>query len=66
MKLKQILYNNKYDTAILNKVNRTNDEQKHKKGKTQQDRLNLHMLEDKPNLLLSYLKTQISKSHSRP
>jgi hypothetical protein len=33
--IKQILYNNKkYDTAILNRVSRTNDEQEHKAGKT--------------------------------
>jgi NADPH-dependent 7-cyano-7-deazaguanine reductase QueF-like protein len=33
--IKQIRYNNKYDTAILNKVSRTNDEHEHKEGKTQ-------------------------------
>ena len=33
--IKQILYNNKYGTAILNKVNRTKDVQECKKGKTQ-------------------------------
>jgi hypothetical protein len=31
--IKQILYNNKYGTAILNKVNRTKDVQEHKEGK---------------------------------
>jgi hypothetical protein len=46
-------YNNQYDTAILNKVNWTNDEQKHKEGRHKQDGLNSHMLEDIPNLLLS-------------
>jgi len=33
--LKQILYNNKYGTVILNKVNRTKDEQEQKEGKAQ-------------------------------
>jgi hypothetical protein len=28
------IHNNKYDTAILNKVSRTNGEQEHKEGDT--------------------------------
>jgi hypothetical protein len=32
-RIKQILYNNKYCTAILNKVNRTKGVQEHKEGK---------------------------------
>jgi len=55
--IKQILYNNKYGTAILNKVKETKDVQERKEGKTKQDGLNSHMLEDRPNLLLSYSKT---------
>jgi hypothetical protein len=33
--IKQILYNNKYDTRILNKITWTNDVQEKKKVKTQ-------------------------------
>jgi hypothetical protein len=59
--IKEIIYNNKHDTAILNKVSRINDEQEHKEGKTQKDGLNSNMLEDRPNLSLSYSNTLISK-----
>jgi hypothetical protein len=37
-----------------------------RKERHKQDGQNSHMLEDKPNLLLSYLKTLISKYLSRP
>jgi hypothetical protein len=37
-----------------------------RKERHKQEGLNSHMLEDKPNLLLSYIKMLISKSLSRP
>jgi len=46
---------------IKQMMNKNTRKERHK-----QDGLNSHMLEDKPNLLLSYVKTLISKSVSRP
>jgi hypothetical protein len=65
--MKEMLYNNKYNTAILNKIIRINDAQEQKEER--KHRLNgpkSHELDDEPNLLLSYSKTLISKSLSRP
>ena len=55
--IKQILYNNKYGTAILNKVNGTKMYKNTRKERHKQDGLNSHMLEDRPKLILSYSKT---------
>jgi len=64
--MKDILYNNKYDTAVLNKIVRRNDAQEQKEKKKRLNGPNSQTLDDKPDLLLSYSKTLISKSLSRP
>jgi len=42
-KIKQILYNNKYNTDVR-KINRTINEKEHKKGNKNKDGQNAHML----------------------
>jgi hypothetical protein len=45
--IKEILYNNKYDTAVLNKISRTNNEGERKTGRTNKDGRTSRMLEHK-------------------
>jgi len=61
-----IIRNNNYDTAILNKVSRTKNEQEKKKKNHEQDRSNLLMLEKTKSITKLFKKNPISKSLSKP
>ena len=45
--IKEILYNNKYDTEVVRKISRTNNEQEQNGGKKNEDGQNLYMSEHK-------------------
>jgi hypothetical protein len=60
--IKQILYNSKYYTRILNKITRTNDVQEQREVKTKLNGPDSRTLDDKPNSLLSCSKIRNLKS----
>jgi len=61
-KIQQTIYNNKYDTAILNKVSRTKDVQEHKEGKTQTTWTKFTYVGRETKFITKLFATLISKS----
>jgi hypothetical protein len=64
--IKQILYNNKYDTSILNQLIPTKNKKDWRKRKNQKvDGPNSSILIKKQNLSQNYSKIPVSKSPSK-